>query len=118
MHYFVAKMIMLDFLIHAAHAACTPNVPPGTVCLINPIGTTSVPELVGRIIRSGLGIIGSITFLMFVWGGFQWLTSAGNEKKVTAGKDTMKWAAVGLIIVFSAVAMVSFVLKGITTVTK
>ena len=108
---------MLDFLIHAAHAAttsCPPGTPAGTVCLVNPIGTTSVPEIAGRIINAALGLIGSITLLVFVYGGFLWLTSGGNEKAVAKGKDAMKWAAIGIIIIFSSAALVQFVFSSLS----
>lgn len=107
---------MPDFLIKVAHAAgsCPPGTPAGTTCLTNPIGTTSVPEVVGRVINAGLGVIGSITLLVFIYGGLLWLTSGGEAEKVEKGKESMKWAAIGVIIVFSSYALVKFVIGGLS----
>ncbi|MFH0840566.1 MAG: pilin [bacterium] len=81
--------------------------------LNNPLGTYSIPELIGRIIRALLGIVGSLALIMFVAGGLMWMTSAGNEKRVAAGKNTIIWAAIGLVVIFFAYIIVKFVLEAI-----
>src|SRR3989338_7151177 len=77
---------------------------PGIVCLENPLAneTTEVPAIIGTIIKAALGIIGSLTLIMFVWGGFLWFTAAGNDERIKQGAETMLWAAIGVIIVFSS----------------
>ncbi len=62
--------------------------------------STSVAAIISKIIQAALGIIGALTLLMLVWGGFQWLTSAGNQEKVKNGTQTMKWAIIGVVLVF------------------
>src|SRR3989344_9111862 len=78
--------------------------PTGYTCLTNPLSgnPTEVPQVLGKIIQAALGIIGSLALLMFVYGGFQWLISAGNAEKVKSGTQTMLWAAIGVILVFSS----------------
>lgn len=56
-----------------------------------------------------LGMVGSVSLLMFIWGGFQWLTSQGESAKIAEGKKIMTTAVVGIIIVFSSYIMVKFV---------
>ena len=41
--------------------------------LSNPLGTTDLRIIIGRIISALLGVSGAIALLMFVWGGFQWI---------------------------------------------
>ncbi|OGH69362.1 MAG: hypothetical protein A2754_02410 [Candidatus Magasanikbacteria bacterium RIFCSPHIGHO2_01_FULL_47_8] len=77
------------------------------VVLENPLGTTDVPTLLGTLIKAALGIIGSLTLLMLIWGGFQWLTSAGNAEKVKSGTQTMIWAVIGVVLVFSSYLILS-----------
>ncbi|MDP2630156.1 MAG: pilin [Candidatus Uhrbacteria bacterium] len=48
------------------------------------------------------GIAGSLALLMFVWGGFQWLTAAGEEARVKAGWDTFMNATIGIGIIFGS----------------
>ncbi len=86
---------------------CPDNLNRECLALENPIGSgktgiTDVNVLLGTLIKAALGIVGSLTLLMLVWGGFQWLTSAGNAEKVKKGTQTMIWAIVGVALVFSS----------------
>ncbi len=82
--------------------------------LPNPLGEGATPQtLIGKIINAALGIVGSIALLMFIYGGFVWMTAAGNEQSVTKGRDILIWATVGLIIIFSSYALVKFVFTGL-----
>ncbi len=84
------------------------------VTLDNPLGKTTTPEvLMGNIIQAILGIVGSIALVMVIYGGFIWMTAAGNQEKVTKGRDVLVWAAVGLFIIFSSYALVKFVFTGL-----
>lgn len=56
-----------------------------------------------------LGIVGSLTLLMFVYGGFILLTSAGSNEKVGEAKKIITAAVIGLIIVFSSAMIIRFV---------
>jgi len=89
------------------------------IALENPIGqgpsgTTDVTVLIGTIIKAALGIIGSLTLLMLVWGGFQWLTSAGNPEKVKKGSQTMVWAIIGVVLVFASYLILTTYLNYLT----
>lgn len=86
----------------------------GTTNLSNPLGDIDSPQmLIGRIINAIMGLIGSITLLMFIYGGFVWMASAGNPEKVKKGRDILVWTAIGLFVIFSSYAIVSFVIKSI-----
>ena len=77
--------------------------------LCNPLkrDTTDIKVIIGIIIRAALGIVGSLTLLMLVWGGFMWLTSAGSPERVKKGADTMLWAAIGVFFVFASYFILS-----------
>lgn len=80
--------------------------------LYNPLGgDVDVPTLIGRIINIVVGLVGAIALLMFIYGGFLWLTSAGDSKKIENGKATLTWAALGLVIIFLARAILAFFFK-------
>lgn len=86
---------------------------PSVVRLDNPLynaGISTPQQLIGKVISAILGVIGSIALLMFVYGGFVWMTAAGNEKKVSQGRDILMWAAIGLIIIFISYAAVRFLI--------
>ncbi len=79
--------------------------------LTDPLGGVGVNGLVKNLIRAMLGITGSVALLMFVWGGFQWLFSAGEADRVKKGKDTIKWAVLGLVVIITAYMLVNTVIS-------
>ena len=79
--------------------------------LANPLGDIKTPtQLIGKIIYAILGLTGAIALVMFIWGGLQWMTAAGSPEKVTKGRDTLMWAVLGLVIIFSSYAVLKAVL--------
>jgi len=81
-----------------------------TCTLSNPLGKsgpTGVPQIVSNLIKAALGIIGALTLLMFVWGGFLWMTSGGSPERVKKGSQTMFWAAIGVALVFASYLILS-----------
>lgn len=80
--------------------------------LSNPLGNNVTIEIViGRVIRAILGLSGVAALLMFIWGGFLFLTSRGDTGQITKAKDTLKWAALGLFVIFFAYTLVNAVLS-------
>lgn len=79
----------------------------------NKKGITDVNEIVGKVIQAVLGILGSIALVVFMYGGFLWLTSAGSEEKVSAGLSAMLYAAVGIFVIFGSYAILNTVLSGL-----
>ena len=78
----------------------------------NPMGKINTPEdLIANAIKTILGITGSISLIMFVWGGFLWLTSGGNSEKVQKGKNVFIWATAGLLVIFSSYAILRTVFE-------
>lgn len=62
-----------------------------------------------------LFIAGALAVIMIIWGGLRYATSAGNSANVTAAKNTVLYAIVGLIIAFLAFAVVNWILGAIGT---
>ena len=54
------------------------------------------------------GIIGGITLLFVVLGGFRYITSGGNPQSAARAKDTILYALIGLTITVAATAIVNF----------
>lgn len=61
-----------------------------------------------------LFVIGAICVIMLIWGGIRYTTSAGNASSVTAAKNTIMYAIIGLVVAFLAFAIVNWVLGAIT----
>lgn len=58
-----------------------------------------------------LGIVGSLTLLMFVYGGVMFLISAGSSERVTQAKGIIVGAVIGIAIVFTSYMIIGFVFK-------
>jgi len=87
--------------------------PNDTVCINNPLQVDSPQELIGYVINNILGIVGSLALVMFVFGGIIWMTSSGSADKIKKGRDILIWSIIGLVVIFSAYALVRFVIQGV-----
>lgn len=78
--------------------------------LTNPLGDgVTAPILIGKIIKAILGIVGSLSLVMFIYGGIVWMTSGGNEEKVKKGKQTLVNAALGIVVIFSSYSVLNWI---------
>ena len=57
-----------------------------------------------------LFIVGAIAVIMIVIGGLRYVTSGGNQNAVTAAKNTILYAIIGIIVAILAYAVINFVL--------
>ncbi|MFH1661647.1 MAG: pilin, partial [Candidatus Falkowbacteria bacterium] len=75
-------------------------------------GGTDIRIIMVRIIRYALGFLGIIAVSVIMYGGWLWMTSGGDPAKVDKAKSTLKNAVIGLVIILSSFAIVSFILRG------
>ncbi len=75
------------------------------------LGTKDIREGVMNVVNVLLGFLGILAILIILWGGFRWLTSGGNEEKVDEAKKVLTAGIIGLIIIFVAFALASFVIN-------
>lgn len=54
-------------------------------------------------------IIGAIAVLMIIIGGIRYVLSAGDQSALASAKNTILYAIIGLIVAFTAYAIVHFV---------
>lgn len=65
--------------------------------------------VVKNISNTALTIIIAVSVVMLIYGGFRYIVSGGDSKKVTDAKNTILYAIIGLVISFLAYAIVNFV---------
>jgi hypothetical protein len=58
-----------------------------------------------------LFLVGALSVIMLIVGGLRYVVSAGNSTAVTAAKNTVLYAIVGLVISFLAYAAIQFVIN-------
>jgi len=69
---------------------------------------TTLTQYVADIINVFFGLLGTIFIILMVYGGYTWMTAAGNSEKVSKAQNTLKVAIIGLIIIASAYAITYF----------
>lgn len=67
--------------------------------LPNPVGTTDMVALLGRVFKAFFGIIGALALMWMTWGGILWMT-AEESKRTEDAKVIMKNAALGIVLLF------------------
>ena len=83
-------------------------------------GTDQTSELFGStgifrtITNVLLFVLGAISVIMIIIGGLRYVVSGGNATAVTAAKNTILYAIVGVIVALLAYAIINFVLESFT----
>ncbi len=75
------------------------------------LGTRDLKDLIVTIIRVLFGFLGIIAVILMIYAGYLWLTSQGDEQKISQAKKILLNSAVGLAIILSAYGIVIFIVK-------
>ena len=124
-----SKKALLGFAGSTALALVAVFVPIGTASAQGTVPTTGIEgginaadpgnvpttlfgsgSIFTTIVNILLFLIGAISVIMLIIGGIRYTISAGDSGNVTAAKNTIMYAIIGLIIAFLAFAIVNWVL--------
>ncbi len=78
---------------------------------------TDLALLIGKFVAQLMSFVGVIFFVLMIYGGFLWMTAQGNEEQIKKAKSLITGAVIGIIIIFSAYAITSFVVTNVGTST-
>jgi hypothetical protein len=70
-------------------------------------------QIISKIIDILSWVVGAISVLMLVIGGFRYIVSGGDSNSTAGAKNTILYALIGLAIVIFAQAIVIFVISNI-----
>jgi len=59
-------------------------------------------QILGAYTNGIIGFLGLIFLILIIWGGFKWMTAAGNEQQVEKAKGVVKNATIGLALILLA----------------
>lgn len=76
-----------------------------------PTAQSSIGLIVGSVILTALGLLGVIFVVLLTYGGFLWLTSAGEEERANKARDLIVNSLIGIFIVIAAYSIAYFVLS-------
>ena len=99
-----------------ANGEAVTNAVNNATCEVNSEEGKTLPQIVAFIINVFSWIIGAVSVIMIIYGGFRYITSGGDSNGVTAAKNTILYASIGLIIVALAQIIVNFVLDKTTNI--
>jgi Na+/proline symporter len=83
----------------------------------NPIKVADPILVILNIINYLLTFLGVVFILLIIYGGFVWMTAAGNEEKIKKGKEILKTAVIGLIVIVLSRVFFGFVMDRINGAT-
>lgn len=117
----VACMVGLAVFVPSAQAAdlfgkaCEGDNKDTAVCTNKDEGATreEAATQVQEVINIILFALGIIAVIMIVYGGFRFVSSSGDPGQVKTARDTVMYAAIGLIVALLAYAIVNFVAFGL-----
>jgi len=78
------------------------------------LSTQDIRVTVAKIIRIALGLLGLVVLVIILYGGFVWMTAAGAPDKIEKAKKILINGVIGLVIILSAFAIVTFIINGLT----
>ena len=79
------------------------------------LGTQDVRVTIARIINVFMGLLGIVSVVIVLYGGFLWMTAGGAEPKIEKAKSILTSAVVGLVIISAGYAITQFVLVTLQT---
>ena len=95
------------------------DIASGVMLGLNDIGEigagNDLTTIVKRVINVAMAVLGVVCVIMLIMGGYNYTMSGGDANKVTKAKNTILYAVIGLVIALLALAIVNFVIGGVTT---
>jgi len=79
---------------------------------------TDLKGSIASIINIILGFLGIVAVIIILAGGFKWMTAGGNEDSVAEARQMIIQGIIGLVIIFAAWAIASFVLTSLQSATS
>ena len=78
-------------------------------------GRGSFRSLVLLVVNFFLGFLGLLAVIMIIYGGFLYISSAGEQEKIDSAKKILMYAVVGIVVIIISFALVNTLLGGLAT---
>jgi cytochrome bd-type quinol oxidase subunit 2 len=90
------------------------SVDAGGSCADTSTGTDKINSIITTVINIFSLVVGVVSVIMIILGGFRYITSGGDSSNVSSAKNTIIYALIGLVVVALAQFIVQFVLNKVT----
>jgi cytochrome bd-type quinol oxidase subunit 2 len=78
-------------------------------------GQSAITSIGQKVIDAFSVLVGVVSVVMIIYGGFRYITSGGDSGKVGNAKNTLIYAIIGLVIVALAQVLVHYVIQEAST---
>jgi uncharacterized membrane protein len=78
-------------------------------------GAKTINDTIVKVINFFSAIVGVVSVVMIIYGGFKYISSGGDSGNVQSAKNTIIYAIIGLVVVALAQFIVQFVLNKVIT---
>lgn len=81
------------------------------------LGATDIRITAARIIRVAMGLLGIVSVVITMYGGFLWMTAGGNDEQVGEAKKWIFGGIIGMALIFMSFAISTFVINSLINAT-
>ncbi len=78
------------------------------------LSTTDIRTIVGNILKAFFALLGLVAVVLILYAGVLWMTSQGNEEKISQAKKILINATIGLTIMLAAYAITAFIFRALS----
>lgn len=113
------KQIIIGLALVVGLGVVATPVTVGAVNVFTPCSTSSgavcagksdsVNGIIKNVVNAILMLLGAVSVVMIIIGGFRYTVSGGDSSGITSAKNTILYAVVGLVVAFLAYAIVNWV---------
>lgn len=82
------------------------------------LGTRDLKDLIMTVVQILLGFLGIVAVIIILYGGYLYMTSEGEPDKIDKAKKVIINAVIGLAIILSAFAIVTYVINRLQEITQ
>lgn len=68
-------------------------------------------HVIANVLKIVFGIIGALSFLFVVIGGFKYIVAQGEPQRIAQAKNTIMYALIGVVVAILAQAIIGFVVE-------
>lgn len=104
-------MLVLSTLLGDSAFALDPITPEDNVVEDISGGATDIKDFAIRVLKFVLSFLGIVAVIMVIYGGFLYVTAAGDDDKVGTGKKIIMYSIIGIIIIMASFALINTVFQ-------
>ena len=82
------------------------------------LGDTDPVVVASQLVNVFLRVLGAVTVILMVYGGWIWIWARGNTEEIQRAKDIIRGSMIGLIVILASFGIMQFVFYYLTKITN